>query len=60
MFTMRSENLPDVMDALHILSHFGFGYSELSKSMLLDFPRPPLYNGMFEEWGMEVSEEWKK
>lgn len=60
MFTMRSEQLPDVMDALHILSAAHFGYSELSKSMWLDFPRPPLYNDMYAGWGMEISEEWSK
>jgi len=38
----------------------GFGYRLLNKEMLLDFPRPPFYNELFELWGFDKGEDWGK
>ena len=36
----------------------GLGYLNLNKEMMLDFPRPPFYNALFELWGLERGEDW--
>ena len=33
-------------------------YREMCPEMYFDFPRPPFYNKVFEEWGMEQGSDW--
>lgn len=60
MFTLRTEKLPDILEALRYLSGAHFGYQELSMSMPTDFPRPEFYNQMFARWGLATGEVWRK
>lgn len=60
MFTLRTEKLPDIVEALRFLSHAHFGYQELSMSMPTDFPRPEFYIDLFRKWGLQTGEVWRK
>ncbi len=60
MFTMRAEKLEKVLEALRFLSGAHFGYQELCMDMPMNFPRPPFYNEMFEKWGLETGDVWRK
>ena len=60
MFTMRAEKLPELLEGLRFLSGAGFGYQQLSMDMPMNFPRPEFYNVMFEKWGLDSGEVWRK
>ncbi len=60
MFTLRTENLGAVVGNLEQLSRAGFGYRELAYGLQFDTPRPEFYNKMFEKWGLDTGEIWKK
>ena len=58
MFTMKAEKLPEIVEALEILSHAGFGYRDLKMDMPTNFARPEFYNKMFAKWGLATGAEW--
>ena len=60
MFTLRAEKLPELTECIRGISMFGMGYQGLQMDMPMNFPRPEFYNVMFEKWGLETGEVWRK
>jgi len=60
MFTMQPDRLEGLVAVLERLSSFGMGYKELAMGLQFDTPRPIFYNKMFEKWGLETGEVWRK
>ena len=60
MFTLRAEKLPELASCIKGISQFGFGYQGLQMDMPMNFPRPEFYNVMFEKWGLDSGEVWRK
>ena len=60
MFTLRGEKPQEVAEGVEIISRAGFSYKQLSMEMTKNFPRPEFYNRMFEKWGLDTGEIWRK
>lgn len=50
--------LEELVTGIRRNAEHGLGYKNLNKEMMLDFPRPPFYNELFELWGLERGEDW--
>ena len=60
MFTMQADRLEGLVTVLERLSRVGLGYRQLALGLQFDTPRPVFYNKMFEKWGLETGEVWRK
>ena len=52
------EKLDDLLEGLAFLEVCHMSYREMCPEMYFDFPRPPFYNEVFKEWGMEQGRDW--
>ena len=59
-FNNWNEKLPELTECIRGISMFGMGYQGLQMDMPMNFPRPEFYNVMFEKWGLETGEVWRK
>lgn len=53
------EKLDDLLEGLDFLDTWHMAYRDMHAEMNFDFPRPPFYNEVFAEWGMEQGQDWK-
>ena len=53
------EKLDDLMEGLDFLEKCRMGYRDMFPEMWFDFPRPPFYNEVFAEWGMDQGDDWR-
>ncbi len=53
------EKLDDLMEGLDHIESRKSGYRDMFPEMNFDFPRPPFYNQVFAEWGMEQGSDWR-
>lgn len=53
------EKLDDLMEGLDFMETRNMGYRDMFPEMSFDFPRPPFYNEVFAEWGMEQGKDWR-
>lgn len=60
ILSVPGHRMSELMTGLQTNNSHGLGYKLLNKEMLLDFPRPPFYNTLFEMWGFDKGEDWKK
>ena len=59
IMAVPAEKLDDLMEGLDFLETRRMGYRDMFPEMWLDFPRPPFYNEVFAEWGMEQGRDWR-
>ena len=52
------EKLDDLLEGLTALERTHMTYRDMCAEMHFDFPRPPFYNEVFAEWGMEQGSDW--
>lgn len=52
------EKLGDLLEGLDYLETRHMAYRDMCAEMKFDFPRPPFYNEVFAEWGMEQGSDW--
>ena len=53
------EKLDDLMEGLDFSEKCHMAYRDMFPEMHFDFPRPPFYNEVFAEWGMEQGGDWR-
>ncbi len=53
------EKLDDLMEGLDHAEQRHMGYRDMFPEMSFDFPRPPFYNEVFADWGMEQGRDWR-
>ena len=59
IMAVPAEKLDDLMEGLDYLETRNMGYRDMFPEMNFDFPRPPFYNEVFAEWGMEQGRDWR-
>ncbi len=52
------EKVADLMEGLDYLESRHMGYRDMHAEMTYNFPRPPFYNEVFADWGMEQGSDW--
>ena len=52
------EKLDDLLEGLDHLDRWHMAYRDMCAEMKFDFPRPPFYNEVYAEWGMEQGADW--
>jgi uncharacterized protein (DUF169 family) len=60
ILSVPGARMDEFMKGLSGNNEHGFGYTQLNKEMLYDFPRPPFYNDLFALWGCDKGEDWKQ
>jgi uncharacterized protein (DUF169 family) len=60
ILSVPGDKVPELVQGLTILSNVGFGYRQLHMEMDYDFPRPPFYDDLFKNWGLDTGEIWKR
>lgn len=60
ILSVPGHRMSQLVAGLQSNNDHGLGYKLLNKDMLLDFPRPPFYNDLFEMWGFDKGEDWRK
>jgi uncharacterized protein (DUF169 family) len=60
ILSVPADKLGDLVAGLDILSKVGFGYRQLHMEMDTDFPRPQFYDDLFQRWGLDTGEIWKR
>ena len=53
------EKLDELLEGMEHLDSWHMAYRDMHAEMNFDFPRPPFYNEVFAEWGMEQGSDWK-
>ena len=53
-----AEKISELLEGLDYLDSRHMAYRDMHAEMCFDFPRPPFYNEVFAEWGMEQGEDW--
>jgi uncharacterized protein (DUF169 family) len=59
ILSVPGPRLDEFLTGLKGNNDHGFGYLQLNKEMMFDFPRPPFYNELFEQWGFDKGEDWE-
>ena len=59
IFSVRGDELPNVMSGMKRLAAIPFGYSDLHFDMNLEFPRAQFYDDMAKKWGLKTGAIWK-
>ncbi len=59
IMAVPAEKLDDLMEGIAFSERARMGYRDMFPEMQFDFPRPPFYNELFAEWGLEQSGEWR-
>ncbi len=59
ILSVPEAKLDELINGLKSVFNMGMGYTELSRSMELDFSRPPFYNELFKIWGLDEGKDWK-
>ena len=52
------EKLDDLLEGLDFLDKCHMAYRDMCAEMKFDFPRPPFYNEVYAEWGMDQGSDW--
>ena len=52
------EKLDDLLEGLNFLDMCHMAYRDMCAEMKFDFPRPPFYNEVYAEWGMDQGTDW--
>lgn len=52
--------IDELIDGLNAFYYRKMGYTQLTKEMVLDFPRPPFYNELFNIWGLDQGKNWTR
>ena len=60
ILSVPGHRIGELMKGLSAFYARNMGYTQLSKEMLLDFPRPPFYNELFKIWGLEQGSNWAR
>lgn len=60
IFSVPKEKFAEFFSGLSFLSEKGRNVNKNSPVLLPDFPRPPFYNQVYEDWGLETDPGWKK
>jgi hypothetical protein len=60
IFSLPKEELPLLVDGLRVFEERKIGYRHLTPEIRPDYPRPQFYNNLFEIWGLDTGEVWKK
>ena len=60
ILSVPKEHIDELITGLRTIYERGMGYPDLSKEMTADFARPAFYNELYEIWGLEQGEEWKR
>lgn len=60
ILSVPGHRINELLSGLRNNNNHGLGYKLLNKEMMLDFPRPPFYNELFEMWGLDKGENWSK
>lgn len=60
IFSLRGEELPLLVDGLQVFEDRKIGYRHLTPEVRPDYARPQFYNNLFEIWGLDTGEVWKK
>jgi uncharacterized protein (DUF169 family) len=55
IFSVRKEKLPELIEGLKHFEENGRGYTRFVPQMAPDFPRPPFYNELYRQWGLETT-----
>ena len=58
ILSVPGKRLDELVSGVRQNDSHGLGYLKLNKEMMLDFPRPPFYNTLFELWGLDKGEDW--
>ena len=53
------EKLDDLLEGIAFSEMCHMGYRDMFPEMWLNFPRPPFYNEVFAEWGMDQGDDWR-
>jgi uncharacterized protein (DUF169 family) len=60
IFSVPAHKLGELVAGLQALSAAGFGYRQLYMDIKTDFQRPEIYGDLFEAWGLDRGETWKR
>ncbi|QSX07868.1 DUF169 domain-containing protein [Alkalibacter rhizosphaerae] len=60
IFSISKEELPLLIQGLQVFDERKMGYGALTPEIRPDYPRPQFYNNLFEIWGLDTGEVWKR
>lgn len=60
IFSLRGEELSLLVEGLQVFEDRKIGYRHLTPEVRPDYARPQFYNNLFEIWGLDTGEVWKK
>lgn len=60
ILSVPGHRLDELVAGLHPFCEMGMGYSQFSREMLLDFPRPEFYNSLYKIWGLDQGQDWDR
>jgi uncharacterized protein (DUF169 family) len=60
ILSVPGHRIEELVKGLHAFYNRGMGYSQLSREMQFEFPRPPFYNDLFKIWGLEQGKNWSR
>ena len=52
--------LEELIQGVRVFYERNMAYSQLTRDMLFEFPRPPFYNELFALWGLEQGQDWRR
>ena len=58
ILSVPGSRLEELVQGVRVFYDRNMAYSQLTRDMLLEFPRPPFYNELFKIWGLEQGQNW--
>ena len=55
IFSVPKDKLPELIEGLRHFEENGQGYTKFVPQLAPDFPRPPFYNELYRQWGLETT-----